>query len=222
MIAMKIRNLTWIVLITGVIYNSSVWADWNTPEAGKLLVADRTLQDPRLVQSVVLLFHCDKKGAAGLILNHPTQAPISKVFPEMPGVGKRKDLIHFGGPVATDSIFVLLDTQDREEKAEHVFENIFISSDRPLIQKLIGKLGNEQHLRFYVGYAGWGAKQLDFEIAGGYWHVLPADTKAIFHGNPTEVWREFLERSDVIQAKQFTKRRLLACIADPGLPVRKN
>jgi putative transcriptional regulator len=207
---MNIRKLTLVILITGVVGISSVWAEWNTPEAGKLLVADNTLNDPRFVQSVVLLFHYDKEGAAGLILNHPTQAAISKVFPELPGVAKRKDLIHFGGPVSTDSIFVLLDSRDREEKAKHVFENIFISTDRPLMQKLIGKLGNEQHLRFYAGYAGWREGQLDFEIAGGYWHVVPADVKAIFHGNPTEVWREFLERSDVIQANQFTERRLLA------------
>ena len=39
---------------------------------------------------------------------------------------------------------------------------------------------------------------LKLEIAGGYWHVLPADSKAIFHTNPTECWREFLERSSVI------------------------
>ncbi|HSE43113.1 MAG TPA: YqgE/AlgH family protein [Acidobacteriota bacterium] len=195
------RKLTWIILFTGSVCISDLWADWTTPEAGKLLVADSTLQDPRFVQSVVLLFHYDKEGAAGLILNHPTQAAISNVFPEMPGVAKRKDLLHFGGPVSIESIFLLVDTRDREEKAEHVFENIFISTDRPLMQKLIGKLGNEKHLRFYAGYAGWGAGQLQFEIAGGYWHVLPGDTKAIFHGNPTEVWRELLERSNVIQAQ---------------------
>ena len=176
-------------------------SDWKTPAVGKLLVADRTLQDPRFVQSVVLLFRYGKDGAAGLILNHPTSVGVSKLFPEIPAVKKRTELVHLGGPVSLDSIFVLIQSPASKDKTEHVFENIFISADKSVMQNLIGKIGNEPRLRFYAGYAGWGTGQLEMEIAGGYWHVLPADSKAIFHTNPTECWQEFLERSSVIQAK---------------------
>jgi putative transcriptional regulator len=198
---MKTCKVVLLVLILVTIWIPEVWPDWNTLAIGKLLVADGSLQDPRFIQSVILLFRYGKEGAAGLILNHPTPTGVSKLFPEITGVQKRKDLVHLGGPVSIESVFVLLQSQDVAENLERVFENIFITSDKGTIHKLLGKNGNEKELRLYAGYAGWGAGQLELEIAGGYWHVLPAETKAIFHSNPTEVWREFLDRSNIIQAK---------------------
>ncbi len=198
---MKILRVVLVLLILVVVSLPDAWPEWDTLGVGKLLVADSNLRDPRFVQSIVLLFRYGKDGAAGLILNHPTPTGVSKLFPQITGVQKRKDLIHLGGPVSIESLFVLLQGQDVGENAERIFENIFITTDKSTIQKLIGKIGNEKQLRLYAGYAGWGVGQLELEIAGGYWHVLPAETKAIFHNNPTEVWREFLERSNVIPAR---------------------
>jgi putative transcriptional regulator len=197
---MKAGKVVFLILILVTFWIPNAWPEWNTLAVGKLLVADRTLQDPRFVQSVILLFRYGKEGAAGLILNHPTPTGVSKLFPEIVGVQKRKDLVHLGGPVSIESVFVLLQSHAVTEKSERVFENIFITSDKTTIHKLLGSNGNEKQLRLYAGYAGWGVGQLELEVAGGYWHVLPAETKAIFHTNPTEVWREFLDRSNIIQA----------------------
>jgi putative transcriptional regulator len=196
---MAILKILILSMMLAFLVGPASGSDWNTPAVGKLLVADRTLHDPRFVQSVVLLFRYGKDGSAGLILNHPTSVAVSKLFPEVPAVKKRSELIHLGGPVSLESIFVLIQGSTTEEKTERVFENIFISGDKSVMQNVLLKTETAKRLRFYAGYAGWGAGQLEMEIAGGYWHVLPADTKAIFHENPTECWREFLERSDVIQ-----------------------
>jgi putative transcriptional regulator len=63
----------------------------------------------------------------------------------------------------------------------------------------LGQVKGEGKLHVYLGYAGWGAGQLDMEIAGGHWHVLPADSKAIFYSDPDKIWQEYLDRSDVLQ-----------------------
>lgn len=175
-------------------------SDYSNPAAGKLLVADQTLLDPRFVETIVLLFRYSKEGAAGLILNHPTQVNVSKIFPEVPGLNSKKEFIHIGGPVAGDTVFLLVQGKDPGDKAERVFQNVFISADKSVMQEELGHIKGPEKLHVYVGYAGWGAGQLDMEIAGGHWHVLPADTKAIFYSDPEKIWQEFLERSDVLQA----------------------
>jgi len=175
-------------------------SEFGTPGAGKLLVADQTLLDPRFVQTVVLLFRYSKEGAAGLILNHPTQVNVSKIFPEVPGLNSKKEFLHIGGPVSPDTVFLLVQGKDPGDKAERVFQNVFISADKSIMQDELGHIKGEQKMHVYVGYAGWAEGQLDMEIAGGHWHVLPADTKAIFYSDPEKIWQEFLDRSDVLQA----------------------
>jgi Uncharacterized ACR, COG1678 len=47
---------------------------------GKLLVASRSLGDPDLAGTVILLVRYDEKGALGLILNRRTDVPLSRVL----------------------------------------------------------------------------------------------------------------------------------------------
>jgi putative transcriptional regulator len=194
------------ILLIGIIISFafatlvSAESEFGTPAAGKLLVADQTTLDPRFIQTIVLLFRYSKDGAAGLILNHPTNVNVSKIFPEIPGLNSKKEFLHFGGPVAADTVFLLVQGKDPGDKAERVFQNVFISADKSVMQEELGHIKGQEKLHVYVGYAGWGAGQLDMEIAGGHWHVLPADTKAIFYSDPEKIWQEYLDRSDVLQA----------------------
>ena len=194
------------ILLIGVIISFtsatliSAESEYTTPAAGKLLVADQTMLDPRFIQTIVLLFRYSKDGAAGLILNHPMNVNVSKIFPEIPGLNSKKEFLHFGGPVAADTVFLLVQGKDPGDKAERVFQNVFISADKSVMQEELGHTKGQEKLHVYVGYAGWGAGQLDMEIAGGHWHVLPADTKAIFYSDPEKIWQEYLDRSDVLQA----------------------
>ena len=49
-------------------------------------------------------------------------------------------------------------------------------------------------LRFYIGHSGWAAGQLDFELVRGDWHVVAADTDAIFSGETDLLWNRLIER----------------------------
>ena len=55
-------------------------------------------------------------------------------------------------------------------------------------------LGRLNALRVYVGYTGWGAEQLEGEIAEGSWHVVPAVDHDLFSGTPDRVWADVLRR----------------------------
>ena len=49
-------------------------------------------------------------------------------------------------------------------------------------------------VRIFAGYAGWGAGQLEGEIAGGDWYVVPALPPDAFRADPTELWRDVMRR----------------------------
>ena len=49
-------------------------------------------------------------------------------------------------------------------------------------------------MRVYAGYTGWGAGQLDAEIAEGSWHVVGATEADLFTSSPDLLWRDVLRR----------------------------
>jgi putative transcriptional regulator len=196
---MKFILLLGLIIFFATAIFISAESEYTTPASGKLLVADQTMLDPRFFQTIVLLFRYSKDGAAGLILNQPTKVNVSKIFPEIPGLNLKKEFVHIGGPVASDTAFLLVQGKDPGDKSERVFQNVFISADKSVMQNELEHVKAEEKLHVYVGYAGWAAGQLDMEIAGGHWHVLPADSKAIFYSDPDKIWEEYLQRSNVLQ-----------------------
>ena len=54
--------------------------------------------------------------------------------------------------------------------------------------------GSLDGLRIFAGYAGWGAEQLDGEIAEGSWYVVPSQPLDVFRIDPGELWRDVLRR----------------------------
>jgi putative transcriptional regulator len=49
-------------------------------------------------------------------------------------------------------------------------------------------------MRVFAGYAGWGADQLEAEIAEGSWYVVEATTQDVFEPDPTTLWSAVLRR----------------------------
>ncbi|MDX1532490.1 MAG: YqgE/AlgH family protein, partial [Rhodothermales bacterium] len=51
----------------------------------------------------------------------------------------------------------------------------------------------EEHVRFFAGYAGWGAGQLVEEVDEGSWLVLPGEAAWVFTTEPESLWRDILQ-----------------------------
>ena len=49
-------------------------------------------------------------------------------------------------------------------------------------------------MRFFAGYAGWGAGQLEGEIATHGWFIVDTLPDDPFATDPVELWREVLRR----------------------------
>lgn len=164
--------------------------------AGKLLVARRDLPDPNFARTVVVLLEYSRKGAMGLVLNRPTDLPVSRVFRDMDAAKARTDIVFSGGPVERGVVHALQRSRTKIEEARQVVEDVYMVSVAKQIEKSFRDGVPASDLRFYAGYAGWGPDQLDREIDLGAWLLMDADAATIFHPNPEQLWPRLIRRSE--------------------------
>ena len=164
--------------------------------AGKCLVAARNLPDPHFGGSVVLLADYGKEGAMGLILNVPTEVPVSRVLGDMKGSRDRSEAVYFGGPVAKAGVVALLRARAAVSDSRRVIDGVHMITSREALESALASGAKPNELRVYLGYSGWGPGQLEIEMARGAWHVLPADADLVFDPEPHSVWRRQIDRTE--------------------------
>lgn len=170
--------------------------------AGKLLVARRSLQDPNFTQTVILLVeHSDEEGAVGLILNRQTKIPLSRLSKELEGAKGRSEPLYLGGPVQTEGVMALVRSRSKLEEAKHVLADIYMISSKTSLEKTISSNTASSSLRLYLGYAGWDAGQLEWELGMDAWDVLPATAAVVFDAHPETLWSRLVEQSELQMAR---------------------
>ena len=164
------------------------------PAAGKLLIAEPFLGDPNFERSVVLLCEHNEEGSFGLVLNQATPLTLKdvisdEVYADMP--------LHVGGPVEHNTLHFVHRLGNAIKDAIPVTDGIWWSGDFEQVKSLLnmGKVGPQQ-VRFFVGYSGWGAGQLDGEIAQNAWMLTDADADFVFTTPSDQFWRGVLRRMD--------------------------
>ena len=161
---------------------------------GTLLLAAPSLLDPNFMHTVVLLVQHDDEGAFGFVVNRVTDATLGDLVPEHPELGESPVKVHGGGPVGLDTLQVLHRTPRRLEGGAPLGAGLFLGVG---IDELAAFLAEEReplrHVRLFVGYSGWGAGQLDDELASGSWIPRTLDPNLVFAEGPSEaVWRRAL------------------------------
>jgi putative transcriptional regulator len=164
------------------------------PVPGDLLVASVLLADGVFNQTVVLVLDSDEDGALGVILNEISQTPLDAVLPEWAKAVSQPALLFHGGPVSPNGAICLASVAspgDEPPGWRPLFDNVgLLHLDTPI--EIVA--GAYQDLRIFAGYAGWGAGQLQTELAEGMWYVLDADYDDVFGPHPLELWRRVLRR----------------------------
>jgi putative transcriptional regulator len=163
---------------------------------GKCLVAARDLPDPNFGDSVVLLADYSEKGAMGLIINRPTDLQTSRVLGDLKGAQGRTDTIYFGGPVSVDAVVALFRSKVALPESRRVLGDVHMITTREPLEAIFASRIKPSDLRMYLGYAGWGPRQLDRETALGSWHVLPAEAELVFDPDPDSVWLRQIRRTE--------------------------
>jgi putative transcriptional regulator len=168
--------------------SAGVSAD-QVPAAGKLLVATDEVGGPYFAQTVVLLLHHDGTGTLGVVVNRPIEASAIESMLADEDLAAHRGSFYWGGPMSQATVRALLRTDTPPEDAVQVFDAVHLVDVDEL---LLATASNATKLRFFVGYAGWSAGQLEHELAFDSWHILPATEELVFAEDTGDMWRKLL------------------------------
>jgi putative transcriptional regulator len=169
-------------------------AHGSTTLKGRLLVATPGLIDVNFFRTVVLLLEHNDEGAAGVVLNRPTDAALGEgPLEEWEDLAADPPLVFFGGPVSPSAAVCLARTApDRQPDGwEPVIGGLGLVDIGREEAELRLKL---DRIRIFAGYAGWEPGQLEDEIEEGSWYVLDADPEDALSSQPGGLWRFVLKR----------------------------
>ena len=168
------------------------------------LIAMPQLGDPNFHRSVVLVIEHGDGGAMGLVINRTaplTLKDVAKTQSLKLFEGRAADAIFVGGPVEPHRGFILHDRSGVDEKHE-VVPGLYLSVTRDSLEPLLMDPG--ARLRFCLGYAGWGPRQLEKEISAGAWLYTEAAAVPALEGEPAKLWDATLREMGVDPAMIVT------------------
>ena len=147
------------------------------------LLAMPSLTDAIFAHSITYLCEHNEQGAMGIVINHPLELCVEEILEHlnMSAAGRlRETPVLAGGPVHMDRGFVLhRHSAQAWEATLDVTEEISLTTSRDILVSIAGDEGPEDSL-IALGYAGWGAGQLELELSENSWLTLPADSAIIF------------------------------------------
>lgn len=163
-------------------------ADHDAPLTGRLLAATPDLTDGRFAHSVVLVLDHGDEGALGVVLNRPREIDARTLMPAWGELAAEPPVLFAGGPVQADQAVIGLGRGDGGGQEVIPGIRVLDLETEPLDHPDIDLV------RLFVGYAGWGAGQLEGEIEAGGWFLVDAEPEDPFTKAPERLWREVLRR----------------------------
>jgi putative transcriptional regulator len=164
------------------------------------LIAMPKLADPNFFHTVTYLCEHNPEGALGIVINRPLQLTLREILQHMDlepvteAIGDQP--IYLGGPVQQERGFVLHRPLGDWEATLPVSEEIGVTSSRDILTAIAAGQGPEQCL-IALGYAGWGAGQLEQELAANAWLSGPADQRIVFDLPHEQRWEAAAARLGV-------------------------
>ncbi len=158
----------------------------------RLLVSVPALPDENFDRTVIYVIDHDDAGAIGVVLNRPSDLEVPDEIRIGPSWASPA-VMFAGGPVSPEAVIMLGRRKLGEEPHGAVAVGgtvTVLAADAVHNREVEGV----DLLRAYVGYAGWGPRQLDAEIATGVWVALDALPDDVFASEPVELWRRVLNR----------------------------
>lgn len=164
---------------------------------GQLLVAMPQMQDSRFERSVIYVCAHTPDGAMGLIVNKLMESLTFEDLLSQLSIDSDEDheeiRVHCGGPVETGRGFVLHSADYVQEGTLVIDDNVALTATIDILRSIAEGEG-PHHSLLALGYAGWGAGQLDSEIQANGWLSVPADDGLVFGGNLEARWEAAMSK----------------------------
>ncbi|MBK9269968.1 MAG: YqgE/AlgH family protein [Saprospiraceae bacterium] len=157
-------------------------------KTGSVLLSDPFMLDPNFKRTVVLIVdHTIEDGTVGFVLNRSTGMKFSDFIED---IGDFDAPVFEGGPVSPNTLHYLHNVGELLEDSIKVCPGIYWGGDFDALKFLIEqKLILPDNIRFFMGYSGWSADQLQGEIAEKSWVLSQMDTNYLFKKYKLDLWK---------------------------------
>jgi putative transcriptional regulator len=161
--------------------------------AGRMLIAMPGIEDPRFERAVLMVCAHDDQHAMALAVNRPVEGLTVPSLLTRLGVKQTielaPDFVLLGGPVSPERGFVL-HTNDYlcEQSSQTVGDGIALTTTLPVLEAMASHNRRPRRAILTLGYAGWGAGQLESEIREGVWLTCDADDELLFGDDHEHKW----------------------------------
>jgi len=160
---------------------------------GQLLIAMPSMLDPNFRQTVTYICEHNNEGALGLVINRPLDLNLGRIFAQLALQSADADTARMpilcGGPVQTDRGFVIHESDSDWESSARITNSIHVTTSQDILTSMAAGKGPTRAM-VALGYAGWGAGQLEFEITENAWLSVPATSRILFDTPFEERWKE--------------------------------
>ena len=146
--------------------------------ANQFLIAMPGMVDPNFAGSLIYLFEHTERGAMGLVVNRPTEVDLATLFDKIELKLEIAPLlkvpVYFGGPVQIERGFVLHESNPQISYSSSLVipGGLTMTTSKDVLEAVATGNG-PQHFLMTLGYAGWGAGQLEEEITLNGWMNVP-------------------------------------------------
>lgn len=164
---------------------------------GKILIASPFAMEGNVFhKSLIYVIKHTSEGSVGLIFNHPVNnAPANTLFKKIDTNINTDNLnldIHLGGPVEIERGFFLHTGEYTKNLLFNPADsNLAVSSNSQILQDIADGTGPQKNI-FIIGYTGWSAGQLEFELENNLWLIAEPNHDLIFEENPKDKWGKAL------------------------------
>lgn len=160
--------------------------------ANHFLIALPALEDPNFSRGVTLLCQHDADGAMGILINRVSDFTLGDILGQMdircddPALAATPVLA--GGPVQRERGFVLHSPErDQWDSSYRISEALCLTTSRDILVAMAEGSGPSDAV-VALGYAGWGAGQLESELQEDAWLTVHADLDVLFRTAVEQRW----------------------------------
>jgi len=174
--------------------------------AGSLLVAHPNLVDPNFRRTVLFVSeHQPNEGALGVIINRPLDRPVTELVSAAPPAGLADVPVFLGGPVGKNQL-MFAEFEWQKNASLKLNHNIALdeATDAQDQKNLLTVCA-------FLGYAGWGAGQLESEVKQKAWVVQKANPSLLKLNRLANLW------FDIMRTLGPWYKMLAAAPDDPSL-----
>jgi putative transcriptional regulator len=173
---------------------------------GRLLIAMPGIDDPRFERAVILMCAHGPDHAMGLTLNRPVEGLTVPDLFERLNIDTAAPLpahpVMFGGPVDRERGFVVhTDDYICADATLPISEGLAWTATRDVLQAMADPNRRPRRAMLALGYAGWGANQLERELQENVWLTCDPDEDLLFGADHDLKWTRSLAKIGITAAQ---------------------